>query len=295
MSNLDYYKVLNVPSEASPEEIKKAYRKLALETHPDRNPGDARSEERFKQINEAYGVLSDPQKRTHYDQYRNLGYHPGHAQGTGFRYTQEEIFKDFFSSGQARDVFSEMEREFARMGMRFDPNFINNLFFGGRNIFFEGFMFGPGRIRVVRYGQPHARPNGQAARPSSDPSMDAFKPGKLLRSGLSLLGKAGKKAGEFFLKKALGIETVPVNRAEKEIPGRRESSLTYQLEISEGQAREGAVVQIAMPHIENGKTFSVRIPAGVRTGTKLRLREMGMATPDDPLRRGDVFLEVHVG
>jgi curved DNA-binding protein len=292
MSNSDYYQVLNVSPEASSEEIKRAYRKLALQTHPDRNPGDARAEEHFKQINEAYGVLSDPQKRTQYDQYRNLGYQPGRTQGTGFGYSQEEIFKDFFTSGQANDVFSEMEKEFARMGMRFDPNFINNLFFGGRNIFFQGFVFGPGRIRVVRYGQPHG---GRPARESSEPAVDALKPGKLLLSGLSLLAKAGKKAAEFVLKKALGVERVPMNREEREFLGRRESAPTYQIEISEEQARHGAVIQIALPRIENGKTFSVRIPAGVKPGSKLRLREMGMATPEDPQRKGDVFLEVHVG
>jgi curved DNA-binding protein len=294
MPNSDYYKILNVSPEASSEEIKRAYRKLALQTHPDRNPGDARAEEHFKQINEAYGVLSDPQKRTQYDQYRNLGYHPGRAQGTGFGYSQEEIFKDFFTSSQAHDVFSEMEKEFARMGMRFDPNFINNLFFGGRNIFFQGFVFGPGRIRVVRYGQPYGRP-GRRAHTPSESAADALKPGKLLLSGLSFLAKAGKKAGEFFLKKALGVERMPMNREAREVPGWRESVLTYQIEITEEQARHGAVIQIALPRIENGKTFSVRIPAGVKTGTKLRLREMDMATPEDPQRKGDVFLEVHVG
>ena len=83
---------------------------------------------------------------------------PGGARGSGFRYSQEEIFKDFFTSGHGRDIFQEMEKEFARMGMRFDPSFVNNLFFGGRNIFFQGFIFGPGRIRVVRYGRPSGRP-----------------------------------------------------------------------------------------------------------------------------------------
>ena len=293
MSNSDYYKILEVSPEAPPEEIKKAYRKLALATHPDRNPGDARAEERFKQINEAYGVLSDPQKRTKYDQYRNLGYQPGRAQGTGFGYSQEEIFKDFFTSSYAQDVFSEMEKEFARMGMRFDRNFINSTFFGGRNVFFQGFVFGPGRIRVVRYGQPYGR-SGRRTQQPHDPAVDALKPGKILLSGLSLLAKAGKKAGEFLLKKTLGVEHLPINRAERVVPGRRESSLIYQIEISEGQARAGAIVQIALPHIENGKTFSVRIPAGVKSGTKLRLRAMGIATPEDPLRKGDVLLEVHV-
>ncbi|MGD0613122.1 MAG: J domain-containing protein [Anaerolineales bacterium] len=68
MDYKDYYKILGVDRKASAEDIKRAYRKLAMQVHPDRNPGDKRAEERFKDINEAYQVLSDPQKRIHYDQ-----------------------------------------------------------------------------------------------------------------------------------------------------------------------------------------------------------------------------------
>jgi curved DNA-binding protein len=68
MEYRDYYKTLGVPRDASPEEIKGAYRKLAMKYHPDRNPGDKQAEERFKEMNEAYQVLSDPQKRARYDQ-----------------------------------------------------------------------------------------------------------------------------------------------------------------------------------------------------------------------------------
>lgn len=67
MDYKDYYKILDVSRNASADEIRKAYRKLAMQYHPDRNPGDKQSEERFKEINEAYQVLSDPQKRAHYD------------------------------------------------------------------------------------------------------------------------------------------------------------------------------------------------------------------------------------
>ena len=67
MDYKDYYKILGVERKASVAEIRKAYRKLAMQYHPDRNPGDKQAEERFKEINEAYQVLSDPQKRTHYD------------------------------------------------------------------------------------------------------------------------------------------------------------------------------------------------------------------------------------
>ena len=68
MEYRDYYKILDVPRTAGADEIKKAFRKLALQYHPDRNPGDKQAEERFKEINEAYQVLSDPQKRSRYDQ-----------------------------------------------------------------------------------------------------------------------------------------------------------------------------------------------------------------------------------
>jgi curved DNA-binding protein len=68
MEYKDYYKILGVDRKASAEEIKRAYRKLALQYHPDRNPGDNQAEEKFKEINEANQVLSDPEKRAHYDQ-----------------------------------------------------------------------------------------------------------------------------------------------------------------------------------------------------------------------------------
>ena len=67
MDYKDYYQTLGVSRDASAEEIRKAYRKLAMKYHPDRNPGDKQAEERFKEINEAYQVLNDPQKRAHYD------------------------------------------------------------------------------------------------------------------------------------------------------------------------------------------------------------------------------------
>src|SRR5215211_8196459 len=67
MDYKDYYKTLGVERNASEEDIRKAYRKLAMQYHPDRNPNDKQAEERFKEINEAYQVLSDPKKRDHYD------------------------------------------------------------------------------------------------------------------------------------------------------------------------------------------------------------------------------------
>jgi len=290
MSNFDYYETLCVSPDATPEEIKRAYRKLALETHPDRNPGDVRAEERFKKINEAYGVLSDSAKRTQYDQYRRFGHGFENTHGGGFGYSQEEIFRDFFTSNHGHDIFHEMGKEFARMGVRFDPAFINNLFFGGRNIHFQGFVLGPGKIRIVRYGQPIGRPRSDV-RPAPDQASEGLTPGKLLDSGFSLLERAGKKAGEYLLKKVFGVK--PEHRqTEKLAEEPLQPDLTYNLVITEEQARFGDIVQLSLPHYEDGKLVSVRVPPGVQTGTRLRLKDMGNLLPGK--RRGDVYIVLQV-
>ena len=94
----DYYEVLGVDKNASPDEIKKAYRKLAMKYHPDQNPGDKSAEEKFKEVNEAYEVLSDADKKSRYDQFGFAGVDPNYGAGGGG-------FDGFSGFGGFGDIF----------------------------------------------------------------------------------------------------------------------------------------------------------------------------------------------
>jgi curved DNA-binding protein len=125
MKTKDYYAALGVARGASDEDIKKSYRKLALQYHPDRNKGDKKAEEKFKELSEAYAVLSDKQKRAQYDQIGAAGFRQ--------RYSQEDIFRD----ANFGEAFS---------GTGIDPNDLFAHLFGG------GHGRGPGGGFRVHYG-----------------------------------------------------------------------------------------------------------------------------------------------
>src|SRR5881628_2384208 len=102
-SRRDYYEVLEVQRDASEEEIKKAYRKLAVKYHPDKNPGDKTSEDKFKEIGEAYEALSDPQKRAAYDQFGHAAFDSRARGRAGGFHDPFDIFREAFAGGSIFD------------------------------------------------------------------------------------------------------------------------------------------------------------------------------------------------
>ncbi len=110
MSERGYYEILGIGKDASPEEVKKAYRRLAFKFHPDKNTGDKGSEEKFKEISEAYEILSNPDKRATYDRFGREGLRGAFSRG-GFKWQDFTHFQDF------GDIFSGLGDFFRNSGM----------------------------------------------------------------------------------------------------------------------------------------------------------------------------------
>jgi DnaJ-class molecular chaperone len=242
----DYYSILGVSGKASREEIRHAFRKLAMKYHPDRNLGNEEwAEEKFKEINEAYAVLGDEVKRQEYDRMRWVSFAGRDARYAGGRYySQEQVFADAFTNPY---LFQELARMFQEAGLRFDEGFVDNLFFGGK-----GFVF-------TFSGQPSER--------NKSKSTLEYKPPLLLR----LFGKVIR----FTLKRILGVpELLWQSQGE---------DLYREIYLTREEATSGVDKKIKYKRGREKKKLIVKVPPGVTQGTKIRLRGMGLEgkTPGD--------------
>ncbi len=277
----DYYSILGVSEAATEEELKRAYRRLALQNHPDKNPGDRKAEGRFKEISEAYAVLIDQQKRRQYD-------HSRQAQSTstgstgGFRYSQDEIFRDLFANPDLSSVFEDMRREFAKAGIRFDDAFVRQVFFGGRGFIFGGVFFGaPFGVlwrRASRMAIDAGSGRSQVGRTGGGESLVETQS----RGLLSAVGRRVKSAVNWVVRMASGGLA----------PATGGLNLRYHLTITAQEAAAGARKRVAFMRGEHLEELMVTIPPGIHSGTRLRLKGKGLE--GDAGSRGDLYLRVTI-
>ena len=283
MDYKDYYKVLGVAKTATQDEIKKAYRKLAIKYHPDKTQGDKKAEEKFKEVNEANDVLGDPQKRKKYDelgenwnQYQQQGGAPG-----GFDFSQ--YANRGAGGGFNGGGFPGGEGQFS--------DFFESIFGGG------GGFGGGGRRRST------AAMKGEDYTAETTISLvEAFygterqlnmddhalnlklKPGiaegqKLKMKGKGGAGMNGGPAGDLYIT----IHVQPNSMYE-----RKGDDLYLEQKLDLYKAVLGGKQQV---HIMD-KTLNINIPAGTDNGMVFRLKNAGMPIYADPTRRGDAYVKV---
>jgi curved DNA-binding protein len=310
MNYKDYYSTLGVGKNATTDEIKKAYRKLARKYHPDVNPNDKTAEEKFKDINEAYEVLSDEEKRGKYDRFgaewqqyerggqaddfdwQQWGARPSGAGGTGYRTMSQEEFEQMFGGGGARSTGGRSA--------------------GGFSDFFD-FMFGGSARRTGGFSGPYAEDiygGSQAMRQSLDMEHPVqitleealsgtsrmlqyengrrveakIPPGVKTGSKVRLSGQGGRTdgmSGDLYLT----VEVLPHPLFERD-----GDDLKTTIDVDLFKALLGGKVPVQALD----KTVNLTIPAGTSNGKVFRLSGLGMPKLRQSAERGDLYAEVEV-
>ena len=293
----DFYAILGVPQDADATAIKKAYRKLARKEHPDQNPGDANAEKRFKEIGEAYAVLSDPEERQQYDAIRSMTHGgarfraggPGGAGGAGF----EDVFSSMFGGAGGAGGAGPRVR-FSTGGGGAQPNLEDIL----------GGMFGGGGPAYGGYGAPAGPRRGANVTARTTLSFrDAVegatvtlstgngrrittripagvRDGQTIRlAGKGEPGDQGAPSGDLMLQ--VEVQKHPVF-------GRDGDNLTVDLPVTFAEAALGATVSV--PTL-SGEPVKVRIAPGTPSGRVLRVKGRGVPRKD---HQGDLLAKVSV-
>ena len=281
MAEKDYYNILGVKKNASDEEIKKAYRKLAMKYHPDHTKGDKAAEEMFKRISEAYAVLSDTEKRRQYDEFGTTGFQQ--------RFSQEDIFRGF--------DFSDVLREFGFSGANFSSGRTGRRG-GTRFSFGSGSPFGarqqsrakgsdlvyelPLSLQEVATGTSKVvnfQHKGRTERLTVQIPKGMISGKKLRIAGKGEPSSFGGAAGDLYIQSKVVGDSV--YRADG-----YDVHVTQEITLSE--AILGTNITMRTP---DGKELSLKIPAGTNHKTKMRLADRGLPHMQGS-GKGNLYVEI---
>lgn len=301
MPGKDYYQILGVPRNASEKEIKQAYRKLARQYHPDVNPGDKSAEAKFKEINEAYEVLSDPEKRRKYDQFgENWQYaeqfaRAGAQQQARWGFGGQEIkfdFGDFGGAGGFGDIFDSILHEFGGRPSR-RPRRGQDIEYPLEVTLEEAYR-GTTRLIEIQSEEPCPTCGGKGCRTCG--GAGAFvrprrlevkiPPGVKQGSRVRIAGKGGPgymggEAGDLYLI----ISVKPDSRFQ-----RTDDDLYVEVPVYLTDAILGGEVEV--PTLD-GKRLALKIPPETQNGKVFRLAGQGMPRLGNNTR-GDLYAKVKV-
>ncbi|WP_062517064.1 DnaJ C-terminal domain-containing protein [Demequina gelatinilytica] len=278
--NKDFYATLGVSKEASQEDIKKAYRKLARDLHPDRNPGDAASEKRFKDVGEAYAVLSSTEDRKQYDAVRAMGggarFQAGGAGGAG---GFEDILGGMFGGGGGGTRFQTS----GAGGSGGFEDILSGMFGGG------GFNRGPQKgsdlAAAVEVSFRQAAEGATVALTTSNGRVSTRLPvgvrdGQRIRvPGKGRAGANGGPAGDLLL--TVHVQKHPVFTADG-------LNLRVRVPVRFDEAALGA--QVEVPTL-TGDRVKVKVPGGTQSGTTLRVKGKGLSSRKGT---GDMLVTIEV-
>lgn len=298
MDYKDYYQILGVPRTADEKEIKRAFRKLAQQYHPDKNPGDAEAERKFKEVNEAHTVLSDADKRSKYDrfgsqweQYTRAGGRPEDFNWGGFG------GNGGFGGGQSRNVSPEEFEQFMR-GSNFSDFF--ETLFGGSGM---GGQRGGPRVRTTGGGGANYDPFGTAQPRSQEVPVQVTLEEAFHGATRTLESNDGTRIQANIPR---GVQTGSKVRMRGAV-GQNDVILKVEVLADDKFTRTGDDLrvlvpvdlytallggEIAIPTLE--RSVMLTIPAGTQNGRTFRLRGLGMPKLKQPDQRGDLLAEVSI-
>ncbi|QBD77604.1 J domain-containing protein [Ktedonosporobacter rubrisoli] len=290
----DYYAVLGVDKTASQKDVQRAYRKLARKYHPDVNPGDKAAEEKFKEINEANEVLSDPEKRKKYDElsqyYQRYGEWPGAAGQAGGGYGSGNYQYRTMTEEDLRDLFG---------GQSPFSNFFET-FFGGASPDMEGrtYTTGQARRRAVprRDIESEVEVTLAEAYQGTTRRIELMEPdGKTRRLEVKIPAgvdegsririparNSQEGGGDLYLQ----VHVLPDQRYKRE-----GTTLRTTIDVPLVTAMLGGEAKVSMP---DGRQLMLRIPEGTANGRTFRLRGQGMPQLGQKDQQGDLYAEVSV-